>query len=53
MVVTCFYLYLGVLLSQCAQNVIQTSYKCLLSNDITFIFATQTENAWFSSKPEE
>ncbi len=27
------------------QNVIQTSYKCLLLNGITVIFAAQTENA--------
>jgi len=30
-----------------------TSYKYLLSNDRTFLFATQTENTWFSFKHEE
>lgn len=36
------------LLSQCDQNVIQTTcYMCLLLNGVNVITATQTKNAWF------
>ena len=40
-------LYLGTLLSQCVQNVIQISYMCLLFNGVADISTAPTENAWF------
>ena len=46
-------LYLAGLLSQCTQNLIESSYMCLLLNGVPVISATQTENAWYSPKHKE